>query len=326
MPGWQQALKEAFTELDELLDYLELDKNHLESSRQSIQQFGLRVPQGFASLMQKGDPQDPLLLQVLPAAIELQSQAGFERNPVGDLEAEATPGLLHKYSGRALVIATGACAVHCRYCFRRHYPYDVGVASPRQWSTVLDYLQADRSISEVILSGGDPLMLSDVKLADWFTHLSAIPHLKRLRIHTRLPVVLPERVTPQLLGLLASARLPTVVVVHINHPRELSPAVAEALTQLRETKTTLLNQSVLLKGINDSVEVLTTLSEGLFEAGVLPYYLHMLDRVEGAAHFEVNEETARMIYRGLLARLPGYLVPKLVREIAGEGSKTPLMT
>lgn len=321
---WQQTLTAAFTHLDELLNYLKLEPSQLGPVHQITKQFGLRVPRGFAARMKKGDPRDPLLLQVLPQAIELQQQQGFSANPVGDLEAQVTPGVLHKYHGRALIIATGACAVHCRYCFRRHYPYDEGIASPRQWNRILDYLRADPSISEVILSGGDPLMVNDARLASWLGRLSKIPQLRRLRLHTRLPVVLPERITPELLALLADSPLQNVIVIHTNHPNELSSPVVSALARLRETNSLLLNQAVLLRGINDTVETLASLSEGLFAAGVLPYYLHLLDRVAGAAHFEVAEASAKVLYRQLLVQLPGYLVPKLVREKAGEYSKLPI--
>jgi EF-P beta-lysylation protein EpmB len=274
--------------------------------------------------MRKGDPDDPLLLQVLPSVQELIPAPTFSPDPVGDLQAQATPGILHKYRGRALVMATGACAVHCRYCFRRHYPYTEGIAAPRRREGILDYLRADPSMREVILSGGDPLMLSDARLAQWFEQLAGIEHLQRLRLHTRVPVVLPQRITPGLLELLQQSPLKPVIVLHINHPNELSEPLIEALSRLKRTDTLLLNQSVLLKRVNDSVEVLTALSERLFDAGVLPYYLHLLDRVQGAAHFELDEASAGELYQGLLAALPGYLVPKLVREIAGRASKTPL--
>lgn len=323
-PAWQQALKDAFTDLDELLVYLELSNSELNLPRKSLDNFSLRVPKGFAALINKGDPSDPLLLQILPSRLESNPRPGFSANPVGDLEAQAAPGVLHKYQGRALIMATGACAVHCRYCFRRHYPYAGSTATPNQWHQILQYLQEDSSIHEAILSGGDPLMLEDEKLAVWFTQLASIPHLQRLRLHTRLPVVLPERITPQLIDLLNKSPLQSVVVFHINHPRELSDPVIAAIQRLKTGNITLLNQSVLLKGINDSLEVLRSLSEGLFAAGILPYYLHLLDRVDGAAHFEVSETRARRLYRQMLDRLPGYLVPKLVREIAGEGSKSPL--
>ena len=322
--GWQRLLSEAFTELPELLDFLELDPQRLDPSLAQATGFALRVPRGFAAQMRKGDPQDPLLLQVLPSAHELQAVANFGPDPVGDRQAQTAPGILHKYQGRVLLMATGACAVHCRYCFRRHYPYAEGIATPRRWVAILGYLQADPSIREVILSGGDPLLLSDARLAQWFQQLAGIEHLQRLRLHTRLPVVLPQRITEGLLELLRRSTLTPVVVLHINHPNELSVAVIEALSRLKRTGTLLLNQTVLLKGVNDSLQTLTSLSERLFDAGVLPYYLHLLDRVQGAAHFEVDEARAGDLYQGLLAALPGYLVPKLVREIAGRASKTPI--
>jgi EF-P beta-lysylation protein EpmB len=323
-PDWQQALSDAFTNLPTLLDYLKLDPGIAPQQEMASEQFPLRVPRVFAELMRPGDANDPLLRQVLPLADETAQPPGFNQNPVGDREAETTPGLLHKYRGRALVVATGACAVHCRYCFRRHYPYASGSATPRQWDRILAYLEGHPEVEEVILSGGDPLMVSDKRLAGWVETLAALPRLKRLRLHTRLPVVLPQRVTSALTEILGQTRLQTLVVIHANHPKELSPKVALALASLRAAAIPLLNQSVLLRGVNDDIETLTSLSERLFEQGVMPYYLHLLDRVAGAAHFEVDESRARSLYRLLQARLPGYLVPKLVREIAGECSKTPV--
>ena len=321
---WQHALKEAFTDLHELLRFLKLDANQLELPVRPPERFGLLVPREYAALINPGDPDDPLLRQILPSGCESQSHADFTANPVGDLQAETVPGVLHKYRGRALIMATGACAIHCRYCFRRHYPYAGNTASPERWQHILRYLQQDQSIHEAILSGGDPLMVSDERLGEWTGQLSRIPHLRRLRLHTRLPVVLPQRVTQRLIDLLIQSAQPIVVVLHINHPRELSSPVVAAIGKLRQAHITLLNQSVLLKGVNDSAEVLRALSEELFAAGVLPYYLHLLDRVDGAAHFEVPEPRAQRIYREMLRQLPGYLVPKLVREIAGEASKTPV--
>jgi EF-P beta-lysylation protein EpmB len=323
--GWQQALAEAFTDLPSLLSHLGLDLSISQEQRLASRQFAMRVPRGFADLMQPGDPHDPLLRQILPLGDEMALSAGFSQNPVGDREAETTPGLLHKYHGRVLVVATGACAVHCRYCFRRHYPYAEGSASPRQWSGILDYLKAHPDIEEVILSGGDPLMVSDERLAGWLQQLAALPRLKRLRLHTRLPVVLPQRVTRALVELLATSRMRCLVVIHANHPNELSPQVAEALGMLKAAGIHLLNQSVLLRGVNDNADTLVRLSERLFEVGVMPYYLHLLDRVAGAAHFEVDASLAQSLQRALLARLPGYLVPKLVREIAAERFKTPVV-
>jgi len=326
-PAWQQALSAAFTELPALLDYLGLPPRDPfdEAAVDPDPAFRLRVPRAYADLMRPGDPQDPLLRQVLPLAMERVAPPGFGSDPVGDREAEAVPGLLHKYRGRALIVATGACAVHCRYCFRRHYPYAEGSASPRQWEGILEYLRSHPEVDEVILSGGDPLMASDERLADWCEQLAALPRLKRLRLHTRLPVVLPSRVTPGLLRALRDSPLPMVMVIHANHPNEISPGLAEAMQALKSAGVTLLNQSVLLKGVNDEVSVLAALSERLFDVGVMPYYLHQLDRVAGAAHFEVADAEAVRLHRQLLTRLPGYLVPRLVRETAGEASKTPLV-
>ncbi len=271
--------------------------------------------------MRRGDPHDPLLRQVLPLAAECVSAPEFTTDPVGDLSAMAVPGVLHKYRGRVLLALTGACAVHCRYCFRRHFPYAEANASSDRWQAALDYIARDASIHEVILSGGDPLALADRRLADLARRLAAVAHVERLRIHTRLPIVLPARVTTELTDWLAGGRLQPVMVVHANHANEIDADVRAALARLRAAGVTLFNQSVLLKGVNDSVESLAGLSEALFAAGVVPYYLHLLDRVQGAAHFEVEEGRARQLMADLAARLPGYLVPRLVREVAGAPSK-----
>lgn len=325
MPPWHDDQAGAFTELSSLLAYLGLHAAPLPGQRVAAQGFSLRVPKPFAALMRPGDPLDPLLRQVLPLADETSEPPGFTTNPVGDRESEAVPGMLHKYRGRALIVATGACAIHCRYCFRRHYPYAEGSASPRRRAVILDYLRAHPELEEVILSGGDPLMLGDEQLTSWLQQLAALPHLKRLRLHTRLPVVLPQRITWALVEQLANNRLQTPIVIHANHPRELSPAAASALTRFKEAGIPLFNQSVLLQGVNDDVATLAQLSERLFECGVNPYYLHLLDRVAGAAHFEVTESRAIALHKELRARLPGYLVPRLVREIPGECAKTPVV-
>jgi EF-P beta-lysylation protein EpmB len=274
--------------------------------------------------MNKGDANDPLLLQVLPRGAELVSVPGFTRDAVGDLDARAARGVLHKYRGRALLIATGSCAVNCRYCFRRHFPYGDETAAANRWQDAIAELRADATIEEVILSGGDPLSLSTAKLAELTDALDTISHIRRLRIHTRLPIVLPERVDTDFLGWLGRLPFGRVVVVHANHANEIDAPVAHAMAGLRAAGATVLNQSVLLRGVNDDAETLATLSERLFECGVLPYYLHQLDRVEGAAHFEVDDGRARALVDRLAARLPGYLVPRLVREIPGAASKTPL--
>ena len=320
---WQQLLADAVSDPAELFRILDLDPARLPQSIAATGSFPLRVPRSFVARMRPGDHRDPLLLQVLPVAAELDPVEGFVADPVGDLASSAGDGLLHKYHGRALVVATGACAVHCRYCFRRHFPYSEESALGGGWQATIDRLRADPSIQEVILSGGDPLSLSDRRLQQLTDALQSLPHVRRLRIHTRYPIVLPERVDSGLLQWLDSVQLQKVMVIHANHARELDESVREACSALAVHGVTLLNQSVLLAGVNDSVDILTDLSEQLFTMRVLPYYLHLLDRVQGAAHFEVDAARARGLHAGLLARLPGYLVPKLVRETAGEASKSP---
>lgn len=321
---WQQALADAVTDPAELVALLGLDPSLVEPARRAAGRFGLRVPRGFVARMRPGDPRDPLLRQVLPLGAELDEVPGFVADPVGDLASEEAPGLLHKYPGRALLVTTGACGVHCRYCFRREYPYADHGAGGGRWREAVAAIAADPSIHEAILSGGDPLSLGNDRLAALVDALGKVPHLRRLRIHTRQPVVLPERVDAGLLELLGRTRLGTVVVIHANHAAEIDAAVAAALADLAARGAMLLNQSVLLAGVNDSVDALSALSERLAEAGVLPYYLHLLDRVRGAAHFEVPEPAAVALVDGLRRRLPGYLVPRLVREQAGAGSKTPV--
>lgn len=285
--------------------------------------FPLLVPESFLARMRPGDMTDPLLLQVLPTSLELSDAEGFTSDPVSDLEFRKAPGLLQKYDGRALLIATGSCAVHCRYCFRRNYPYAAEPHRLDDWVPALEILREDSSIREVLLSGGDPLMLTDQRLGDLIRHLEDIPHLRRLRIHSRLPIVLPDRVTPELLDILTGTRLNVVMVVHSNHAAELTGDCAAALQCLTSGLSGMvLNQAVLLRGVNDSVEALCALSERLIELRVIPYYLHQLDRVSGTAHYEVSLEAGRRLVAELRRRLPGYAVPRYVREIAGELHKT----
>lgn len=321
-PRWQQLLADAISDPLELCAILELDPALVLPALAAAKDFPLRVPRSYVARMRRGDPNDPLLLQVLPLAAELDLATGYAADPVGDLEKRAAPGLLHKYHGRALLVATGACAIHCRYCFRRHFPYGEESALQQGWRPALARLRADTSISEVILSGGDPWSLSDRRLQQLSEELQAIPHIRRLRVHTRYPIVLPERIDCGLLDWLSGVRLQKVVVMHANHAREIDDSVRHACRQLTAAGVTLLNQSVLLKGVNDSVEALAQLSEALFETQVLPYYLHVLDKVQGAAHFDLTEARALRLHQELAARLPGYLVPRLVREIAGAPAKT----
>ena len=321
---WQQALREAVRDPRELLDLLGLDRLAPRLSDEAMVQFPLRVPRGFVARMRRGDPSDPLLRQVLPLDDEMRPMPGFGLDAVGDGAAKTAPGVIQKYRGRALLVATGSCAIHCRYCFRRHFPYAEETAARDGWREAVDLIRQDASIEEVLLSGGDPLSLSNGKLAELTGALADIPHLRRLRIHSRLPIVVPERVDEGLMGWLSALPWPVTLVVHANHANEFDGTVDAALGRLRAAGVHLLNQAVLLRGVNDSVDALGALSERGFAAGVLPYYLHQLDRVAGVAHFEVDDAHARALHAGLAARLSGYLVPRLVREIPGDTGKRPL--
>lgn len=322
--GWQAQLAGAIRDPAELWRILALPPDLLPAARRAAAAFPLLVPRGFAALMRPGDPSDPLLRQVLPIADELAVRPGWTADPLHEADCSLAPGLLRKYRSRALMVATGACAVHCRYCFRRHFPYDDGPRGRAWWAPALAAIAAEPEIDELILSGGDPLTLPDAQLAAIARDAAAIPHLARLRVHTRLPVVLPDRVDPGLLAALSGTRLGLVVVIHANHARELSPAVAGACTRLRGAGATVLNQSVLLAGVNDGAEVLIGLSRRLSAIGVLPYYLHQLDRVAGAGHFAVEDARALALLAEVHAALPGYLVPRLVREEPGAPGKTLL--
>ena len=321
---WQRLWREAIVDPRELLELLGL--SHLAATLLPARDtgFALRVPRGFAARMRRGDAHDPLLLQVLPQPAELLEAAGFGHDAVGDMAARVANGVLHKYAGRALLIATGSCAVNCRYCFRRHFPYTEETAAANRWREAIGYIRNDASIEEVILSGGDPLSLATAKLTELTDALAAIPHIRRLRIHTRLPIVLPERVDAGLSAWLQSLSWPAAIVLHANHANEIDDSVADACVRLRNAGASLLNQSVLLRGVNDNVQALADLSARLFSTGVLPYYLHQLDRVAGAAHFAVDDQRAGELIAQLRGRLSGYLVPRLVREIAGEPAKAPL--
>ncbi len=327
LPLWQKSLQEAVSRPSELLELLRLPREVLGSTdqaRAAADQFHLKVPRRFVDLMEPGNPDDPLLRQVLPVAAETTIAAGYSADPLEETGKDPAPGILHKYQGRVLLVLTGSCGIHCRYCFRRHFPYPERGWNHRDHEAALECLRQDPGIEEVILSGGDPLSVGDEKLADLAQELQAIPHLKRLRIHSRMPVLLPERIDGAFLRWFCEGRLQPVMVVHANHPRELDGEVRSALLRLRQRGVSVLNQAVLLRGVNDRVEDLKELSEGLFEAGALPYYLHLLDRVQGAAHFDVPQEEALQLVARLAACLPGYLVPRLVREIPGAKAKVPL--
>jgi EF-P beta-lysylation protein EpmB len=325
--SWQRELARAITNPAELLSALGLDDELLAPARAASQAFGLRVTRSYLARMRHGDRHDPLLRQVLPLADELLDAPGYGSDPLHESEATRAPNLLQKYAGRALLITTEACAIHCRYCFRREFPYSTQAADEEnsgRWGAALRALAADSSIEEVILSGGDPLSLSDARLKSLTDSLAAIPHVRRIRVHTRQPVVLPSRVDAGLSAWLRAVGKPVIFVLHVNHPNEIDAEVRTACAALRAAGATLLNQSVLLRGVNDDVDTLQKLSCDLMDAGVMPYYLHLPDRVRGTSHFDVDEAAARRLVDGLSARLSGYLVPRLVREIPGASSKTAI--
>lgn len=323
--NWQQVLAEAVRDGNELLRVLQLENTALATQLGGENGFPVLVPRTFLSLMQPGDEHDPLLRQVLGLAEEDRPMPGYVTDPLDEQSANVRPGVVHKYHGRVLLIAAGGCAVNCRYCFRRHFPYAENRVGRKQWQEALAYVAADESISEVILSGGDPLLLDDAALGQLCQQIADIPHVRRLRIHSRVPVVIAQRITEQLVELLAASRLQASLVLHINHPNEISGELALRLDNMRKQGITLLNQTVLLKDVNDDPAVLCQLSQDLFAAGVLPYYLHRLDWVQGAHHFALSQERISELYRHMKEHLPGYLVPKLVCEEAGQPHKTLLM-
>ncbi|EIX9035891.1 EF-P beta-lysylation protein EpmB [Klebsiella oxytoca] len=321
---WLTQLADVVTSPDELLQLLNVDADaNLLAGRDAKRLFALRVPRAFIARMEPGNPNDPLLRQVLTSQEEFIHAPGYSTDPLEE-QHSVVPGLLHKYSNRALLLVKGGCAVNCRYCFRRHFPYAENQGTKRNWQKAMEYIAAHPELDEIIFSGGDPLMAKDHEL-DWLlTQLESIPHIKRLRIHSRLPIVIPARITDTLVARISASSLQVLLVNHINHANEIDTAFRRAMKSLRMAGVTLLNQSVLLRGVNDNARTLADLSNGLFDAGVMPYYLHVLDRVQGAAHFMVSDEEARAIMRELLTLVSGYLVPKLAREIGGEPSKTPL--
>ncbi|KNC13984.1 EF-P beta-lysylation protein EpmB [Pantoea sp. BIGb0393] len=321
---WLQQLADVVTEPAELLQLLALDQHtDLAAGADARKLFALRVPRAFIARMKKGDAMDPLLLQVITSRQEFIDAPGYSTDPL-DEQSSVVPGLLHKYRNRALLLVKGGCAVNCRYCFRRHFPYQDNQGNKRNWQAAIDYIATHPELDEIIFSGGDPLMAKDHELAWLVAALEKIPHLKRLRIHSRLPVVIPARITEGLCQILADTRLQVLMVSHINHAQEIDDELRYGMQMLKRAGVTLLNQSVLLRGVNDDAQALANLSNALFDAGILPYYLHVLDKVQGAAHFYVADEEARGLMRQLLAMVSGYMVPKLAREIGGEPSKTPL--
>ena len=320
--SWQTQVADVITDIDQLLAILEL--THIKSELYIPEGFGLRVPRGFVAKMKKGDAKDPLLLQVLPSKLEQVKVSGYVTDPLAENAQNPTQGLLHKYHSRVLVTVTGACAIHCRYCFRQHFDYQANLPKSEQLEVIKAYISQHPEIREVLLSGGDPLSVSNRRLFLWLEALEALPQITTIRIHTRLPIVIPERLDVELLSRLEASRCRIVMVVHTNHANEIDENTAQYLLQAKQKGITLLNQTVLLAGINDSLAVQVALNERLFEAGVLPYYLHLLDKVEGAAHFDMAKKQAVELYWQMLEQLPGYLVPKLVQELPNRPFKTPV--
>lgn len=315
-------MRDAVTDVDTLFDLLSLPASYRDAAQRAVQTFGLRVPRAYLARIRPGDIDDPLLRQILPIGAECETHRDFVADAVGDMASAAGHGLLHKYHGRALLITTGACAVHCRYCFRRHFDYAAQHAGGSHAQAALAHIRQDASIEEVILSGGDPLSLDSPRLARLGAELDAIEHVVRIRLHTRTAIVLPERINTALVEWIAARRASVVVVVHANHAQEIDDTARAGLLRLREAGAILLNQAVLLAGVNDSVDAQVALSHALFGAGVLPYYLHLLDRVAGTQHFEVDEKAATRLMQSVAACLPGYLVPKLAREEPGTSAKS----
>lgn len=322
--SWQDELARAIRDPLELFDLLELDTALLPSAQTAHRDFKLVVPRPYLAKIQKGNINDPLLAQVLPAGEELIKVSGYNADPLSELASQPARGLLHKYHGRVLMMVSSACAVHCRYCFRRHFPYQSIRSSRQQWHEALQYIRQDKDLSEVIFSGGDPLLANDHQLS-WLTEqIASISHVKRLRVHSRLPVVIPSRITRECIDWLSKTRLRTSVVLHINHPNELDDDVRRAVAQLRTANIDVMNQSVLLRNINDNADTLIELSEKLYEYGIMPYYLHTLDKVQGAAHFAIDKLKTKTLQQQMQARLPGYLVPRFVIETANAESKLAL--
>lgn len=319
---WKTELSHSISSTTELLSRLGLGVQDLSKRQQAAQDFPLKVPESFVARMHYGDPEDPLLTQVLPCAKELQPSDHFSPDPLEESKHNPVPGIVHKYRNRVLLIVSPNCAINCRYCFRRHFPYKENRQSKQQWQQALNYIRSREEINEVIYSGGDPLAAND-QFLEWLTQqIAAISHIKRLRIHSRLPVVIPSRVDHRLLNWLTNSRFKPIVVLHINHAQEIDRSLEAAVQRLLDQGIQVLNQAVLLRGVNNSASALVNLSERLFDCGIMPYYLHLLDPVAGASHFDIPEQQARDLYRQMQAQLPGYLVPKLVRDKPGEPSKT----
>lgn len=319
-PKWRQILRSNFTQWKKLADYLELNEKQKELILPKSH-FPLNLPLRLAQKIGKRTLDDPILRQFLPTHAESQTIPAFVEDPVGDSICRRESKLLHKYEGRVLLVCTSACAMHCRYCFRQNFDYDV--VDPT-FVKELEVIANDKSIHEVILSGGDPLSLPDRTLAALLDELDQMPHIKRIRFHTRFPIGIPERIDEAFLSLLKEIRCKVWFVIHANHPLELDQEVMSALKSIQNLGIMILSQAVLLRGVNDDVDTLKLLCETLVDHGILPYYLHQLDRVQGAAHFEVSEEQGHFLIREIAKQLPGYAVPKYVREVSGEPCKRKL--
>jgi EF-P beta-lysylation protein EpmB len=321
---WKEELARLITDPAELCELLLLKGQDAQTLKEVCKAFPLRVPQPYLKRIKKGCLNDPLLLQVLPQQQELETTLGYSADPLDEEAFTPVQGLLHKYHGRVLIVLNGSCAIHCRYCFRRHFPYQEFQIGKLQWQAILDYIAGDNSIDEVIFSGGDPLTCADKILKQRCVDLEKIPHLQRLRLHTRLPVMIPQRINAAFINWIQATRFETVMVIHSNHAQEIDEEVGQVLLALDRAGVRLLNQSVLLKGINDSADVLAQLSKRLFDCKVMPYYLHLLDRVQGAAHFDSKADDIKQLQADLQALLPGYLMPKFAIEEAHEKNKRTL--
>ncbi len=328
--SWQKALSQATTNPKQLLETLQLDWQELERqglkvSEEAGERFKLFATDSYLKKIKKGDWQDPLLRQILPLVDELHEHPSYTIDPLEEKEATVVPGLIHKYHGRALLITNSHCAINCRFCFRKNFPYSDNHYSSKSHDAVFDYLNQHKEISEIILSGGDPLILSDYSLQKIYEQLECIQHIKRVRIHTRIPIVLPERINTELLNIIESSPLKTVLVIHCNHAQELDEHSTQCIKDLKQVCFSLQNQSVLLRGVNDSLQTLRDLQESLFELQVQSYYLHILDKVQGTQHFDIDLAQALKLYHSLEASLPGYMVPKLVQELANKPNKSQIL-
>ena len=324
---WQQQLKNTVNNIQELCSELDLDYNTLKHGRLNLQpKFPLKVSRYYLNKINKNNLNDPLLLQILPQVEELKSAPNFCHDPLEEEKYTKVPGLIHKYHNRVLLTVTGACGIHCRYCFRQNFPYENNILAQKERDLQLDYIIKNININEVILSGGDPLCVNNKYLDLLLSSLTSIPHIKTIRFHSRMPIVIPDRIDEELIEILNryinNQHVNIVLVTHCNHPDELDEHIKNKMALLKNIGITILNQSVLLKNINDNAKTLVDLSHKLFECHILPYYLHLLDPVTGTSHYEVKHSNAKLLIKEVSSKLSGYLVPKLVQEIAGMPSKT----